>query len=158
MIFGGSFLSRPEGISDQIMNVLTAKVTKAVTFNTDPGVFLYLPAFVLKRLTSGVFLHFHWSDALNLICEPAGSISKFGKHEVLQRLISSPLTAAQPNISSDSTVRRRLHQTWQKKVTEPQSRVLPNAAYRTTGVVVKSFLKGWIIQHQQPWEQMMTRS
>lgn len=94
----------------------TEKVTKAVTFNIDPGMFLYLPAFVLKQLTSGVFLHFHWSNALNLICEPAGSISKFGKHEVLQRLISSPLpttttqhvfrlhseTEAPPNMTKES--------------------------------------------------------
>lgn len=71
----------------------TEQVTKAMTLNTNPDVFLYLPAFILKQLTSGVFLHFQWSSALNLICQPAGSESKFGKHEVLQLLISSPLTA-----------------------------------------------------------------
>lgn len=70
----------------------TEQVTKAMTLNTNPDVFLYLPAFILKQLTSGVFLHCHWSSALNLICQLAGSVSKFGKHEVLQLLISS-LTA-----------------------------------------------------------------
>lgn len=89
MIFGGSFLSLPEGISNHIMNPYfeeDKKVTKSVTltltqkcFSTSlppvwsgkPQVFSYTPP------------PFHWSDT-DIVLEPAwstGAVLKFWKHE-----------------------------------------------------------------------------
>lgn len=43
---------------------------------------------------------------------------------------------------------------WQNQSTEPHLWVLTNAETLTGWQVEGLSLKGWIIQHQQPWEQM----
>lgn len=59
MIFGGSFLSLPEGISKPDHEPSPwQKGRKGCDLNTDPEVLLYLPASALEWLTSAVFLRF----------------------------------------------------------------------------------------------------
>lgn len=182
MIFGGSFLSLPEGISNHIMNPFfeeDKKVTKCVTLTLTHKCF----ATCLPPVWSGklqVFSYtpppFHWSERWTFYLSLPGVLERFqsfgsmsgganeavsaplhflheegsGVHLDTEFLFVSPSppldkTGERYNpfdLQTPHTVRWRTSapQTWQKEIKVQNQKnlwVLPNAAYRTMGVVVK---------------------